>query len=208
VLAIFTPLFALAMPQTDPLAPGGAEGSFPVSVLPSTRDITTAPAPREILLPFVSLLSGKTPRLCFDVATSNLFKNLVSPYESAQLLEFSASVRISPGVGLQVDMGAYAKGDPPLEFFSSPVWHRVSGATYSYVESSFSLPNTHPFGRELKAPTVGNPRPVFFFVLTGAVAESTETDAIVRGLIRFSVHGSGVMEALVFPASAPQKSAK
>jgi hypothetical protein len=91
-------------------------------------------------------------------------------------------------------VGIHPHNFPPGngELFLCPIYFIVGGSDSSTTHSRYSLPDTHPFGRELKAATLGNPCPAVTFHLGGADADSPARGAFLRGTVRVRCAGPGI----------------
>jgi len=195
---------------TSSLAPVAVAGlSLPVSTAPAQRDVSVPLFPSVFDFPVHGDLSGSFARLVVDPRRNHKILSRLALYESVHLVSASFVVRLMAGSHLSLHCTVTGDADPLDNPMSAPIWRVLDGAAYGNASMSFALGDDHAFGRELKAPALGNASPVFCFDLTGAVESSVTTEATVRGVLQLSVRGVGVLPSTYLPATrtyvAPKK---
>jgi hypothetical protein len=163
---------------------------------PSAMFLSPAPPPSVLHIPFAACISnGRYFKIA--LAGGGNFSTLMMPYESVLLQSFKFEAIL---VGQPTSSFSFAattsraRPEDPMDWLSSPVRMSFYGSSMGPNVSGFELPADHPFGRELKAPHVGNPPPYFHFKFDGDAGESV----LLRGTLSLRVGGVGVMTAVQF----------
>lgn len=174
----------MAISATDAQLPALTSG---VSAL----EVATPSLPREIEIPFVQMFSpGTTKQLAW---TSGDIKTMMAPYESVKFVSLAFSVEVTGQTG-KLQFAAVTESDGPAsedDWFGATVFQRFSGNAHGDTYAEYSFPARHPFGLELKAVTLGNDPPYFFFRFKG----STGNSAAIRGKLVIRGGGHGIIPA-------------
>jgi hypothetical protein len=167
---------------------------------PSAMFLSPAPTPSVLHIPFAACISNGH-YFKISLAGGGNFSTLMMPYESVQLqsFKFEAILAGQPtsSFSFAVTSGR-ARPEDAMDWLSAPIRMSFYGSSMGPTNSGFELPADHPFGRELKAPHVGNPPPYFHFKFDGAAGESV----LLRGTLSLRVGGVGVMVAVQFNTTA------
>lgn len=158
----------------------------------STLEVATPALPREIEVPFIqNFLPAQVKKLTWltgDIAT------MMAPFESVKFVSLSFSVEVSGQTG-KLQFAATTESDGPSsedDWIGATVFQRFSGNAHGDTYAEYVFPVRHPFGLELKATTLGNDPPNFFFRFKG----STGTSASLRGKLVIRGGGHGIIKAM------------
>lgn len=163
---------------------------------PSALTVGSAPVRSSVTIPVVFEFSMAAPSLSFDPRSSAVFQAPFTLFESVHLESAEFTLWIYPGSGRRVQYAVSGSASAPANFLAAPLGGVFAGAAYNTTTNEVVLPPEHSFGRELKAVNVGNPSPCFHFVYAGGTAAATSVDVALRGNIRVSFSGFGIVPAI------------
>lgn len=174
-----------SLSATDTSLPALTSGS-------SGLEVASLQAPRELEIPFVQEFS---PEQVYEIPiTTGKISTLMSLFETVKFVGLTFAVEISGQSG-KLQFVATVDSSAPVKdsaWLGATVYQRFSGNAQGDTYAEYSFPARHPFGRELKATTLGNAAPRFFFRFRG----STGTSANVRGSIIIHGGGTGIIAAI------------
>jgi len=131
----------------------------------------------------------KYPNVTFNVMSEPTFMILLGTFESVQLEGATFNIQVSTGAANSLACAISAPESDlisDLSWLAAPVNTFIYGSDQGFVNGVFSLPDLHPFEKELRYPNnTGNPIPVFRFGFTGVAAGF----ATVKGMIKVRVRG-------------------
>lgn len=155
--------------------------------------------PNNFSLPFV--FEGKAGSEFYIPMGSGRIATILKMFETVKFLSLTFHVVIS-GVNGFLRFAASPVGTvlkTELDWLGATVGQFFTGNAQGRTSSEYSFPTEHPFGVELKAATLGNPRPSFMFKFTG-----DPTDVVfLRGRMDISCGGYGIMPPAVLKEISP-----
>jgi len=163
----------------------GATADQPSVLLTGTSQLGVSPPapPREIQVPFVQVCLPNTKfRLSYS---QDSIATLLSAYESVTFVSLSFAVEITGQNGRLQFAATTSTASPTtdLEWLGAHVQQRFAGNAHGDTFAEWSFPSNHRFGVELKAATLGNDPPRFYFRFQGNTGDSCTVAGrlVVRG---------------------------
>lgn len=157
----------------------------------SGLEVSSLALPREIEIPFIQ---NFTPMQVKKLTwASGEISQMMSPFETVKFVSLSFSVEVSGQTG-KLQFAATTSSDPPSsedDWIGATVFQRFSGNAHGDTYAEYVFPSRHPFGLELKATTLGNDPPNFYFRFKG----STGNTASLRGKLVIRGGGHGIIQA-------------
>ncbi|ALM62224.1 hypothetical protein [Soybean leaf-associated mycoflexivirus 1] len=157
----------------------------------SGLDVASLSLPREIEIPFIqNFLPMVVKKLSWATGEVNI---MMAPFETVKFVSLSFSVEVSGQTG-KLQFAATTSSDPPDsedDWIGATVFQRFSGNAHGDTYAEYVFPSRHPFGLELKATTLGNDPPNFFFRFKGG----TGCTASIRGKLVIRGGGHGIIKA-------------
>jgi hypothetical protein len=163
----------------------------------------SAPAtPRTIEIPFATVFDPLTRgRFPFD---EGVIANYTSLFESVQFVSLEFSVELT-GQNAKLSFAATGSDVMPatnLAWLGSPIFQRFAGNAHGDTFADYRFPTAHPFGLEVKATTLGNPHPRFYFKFDGGSSDKCS----IRGKFVVRGGGHGIIPATTITMLATNKS--
>lgn len=154
---------------------------------PSALEVATLQHPNLFVVPFV--YEARHNDVFYFPMRKGRIGTLSSMFESVKFEAFEFAVMIS-GHNAVLRFAAIGGIEPVTErdWLSAPVGQYFVGNSQGYTSTTYQFPSSHPFGREMKAVTLGNPRPSFMFKFTGDPSDK----CWVRGKITIQCGGFGL----------------
>lgn len=163
----------------------GATSDQPSVLLSGTSQLGVAPPvpPREIQIPFVHVFLPNTKcRLSYNTGT---VATLLSSFESVSFVSLSFAVEVV-GQNGRLQFAATTSSSSPvseMDWLGAHVHHRFAGNAHGDTFAEWSFPREHRFGVELKAASLGNGPPNFYFRFDGGSGDTCTVSGrlVVRG---------------------------
>ncbi|UZC46351.1 hypothetical protein [Sclerotinia sclerotiorum deltaflexivirus 3] len=183
------------------LAPAATQSNpaFNTDIGPSSLTLIASQHPTSVTIPLLAEMNSTAHTKTFDPRSHDGIRQMMSMFESVRLDEISFTIILTPGISRKVIWGVNT-GIQPVSFtelLKQPVAGLVPAAQYGTVVEQIVYP-PNSFGRELKAPNLGNPSPVYHFIYEGGTPPATSADVLIRGPIPITSSGFGLINALTF----------
>lgn len=157
--------------------------------------------PRDIELPFVQTFE---PQKQYMISMqSGRISTLTSLFESVKFVSLTFAVEVTGQSG-KLQFAATPNDYQPqtdTDWLGATVYQRFSGNAHGDTYAEYQFPTRHPFGHELKATSLGNEYPRFYFRFLG----STGDTARVRGCFIIRGGGTGILSAAPLTEIVPRK---
>lgn len=182
----------------------GAATDLPVSLTHGAArpETNLPPAPDIIEIPFVQVCRPKTKyRLSY---TEGSVATLLAAYEFVSLVALTFAVEITGQSGKFEFAATDSKSSPSgdLDWLSSQVYKRFAGNAHGDTFGEFVFPSVTRFSKELKALSIGNDPPNFYFRFEA----DSGCSCSVRGSFTVRGHGHGMVPPISLTELASGKS--
>lgn len=151
---------------------------------PSAPDTVT-------LLLLVELASNK--KYTFSPTLNEQLALVFLIYESVHLLDYYLDVELDQGKAHKFHFAVTTTQKDPQRYRSAPIYHSLYGSDLSGTKARITESSAN-FGKEIKAPALGNPPPHFHFHMQGGT--SSDEILVVRMFATFKYAGRGVIPAI------------
>jgi len=152
----------------------------------------TAAVESVFTVPFKCVLSGDKCCGRVNLRTDADIVSVFELFESVVLLSADFSMICHPGDGRMISLAVGPTAKTLVGMVDCPLYAVEVATSMVPARLVFSLPDDHPFGREVKAAVLSNPCPVFHFGYEGAADDAKSADVVVRGAFRFRATGYGI----------------
>ncbi|QJT73732.1 hypothetical protein [Botrytis cinerea deltaflexivirus 1] len=183
------------------LAPAATQSNpaFNTSTGPSSLTLNASQHPTTVTVPLLAEMTSVAHIKTSDPRTHAGIQHMMAMFESVRLDDISFTIILTPGISRKVIWGVNTGIQPTTlsELLKQPVAGLVPAAQYGTVVEQIVYP-PHSFGRELKAPNLGNPSPVYHFIYEGGTPQASTVDVTIRGHITITYGGFGLINAVTF----------
>jgi hypothetical protein len=133
----------------------------PLAVAASRMNVLAGPGSITRSLNFRFTFTQRQPQKALRIWNEPLFLAACSFFESARLLSLDFELQLYPNISVRFMSGFRPDWPQGRLAVDEEIYRQIfGGAQYGTVVERWSLPDNHPFGREMIAPTLGNPRAV------------------------------------------------